>query len=100
MKKLSEYPTTPVRLHLGSNVDPLVERVYQIPAPVAKAADAVIEYMPDALNNACDHCEHCASLLFDELTGQTICQAHPKCPIALGWKAYSDYKEACRELES
>lgn len=43
--KLSEYPTTPVRMHLGSNVDPLVERAHLIPAPVAAAADKYIAAM-------------------------------------------------------
>lgn len=42
MKKLMDYPKTPVRMHMGANVGNVVEYEVSIPAPVAAAHDAVV----------------------------------------------------------
>ncbi|MBU1067007.1 hypothetical protein KKE60_04440 [Patescibacteria group bacterium] len=70
--------------------------VYLIPGRVAVAADAALDALPGALNLVCDKCQSRAGLIEDEKTGRTTCTKDPDCPIAIGWAAWDNYKEASR----
>lgn len=99
MKLLTEYQEAHYG-DLGKMVDDLAnaeKKFYLIPAPVAEAVDKVLDNFADALNNACDPCKSLDGLVTDERTGRTTCTNHPDCPVAIGWAAWDDYEEACRE---
>ena len=70
---------------------------YLIPAPVCDAASNALDYLTDALGNACDGCEWKMSRHINEETGKVSCMQKPECVIARGYDALHKYQEVTKD---
>ena len=101
-KKLSEYPLASVELTDAnitgeSHKKRVKATAYKIPAPVADAASNALDYLGDALGNACDGCDYLRGLRVDGDTGETVCMERPYCVIARGYAALHKYQEVSKD---
>jgi len=70
--------------------------IHLIPAPVCDAASNALDYLGDALGNACDGCEWKMSRHINEETGKVSCMQKPECVIARGYAALHKYQEVSK----